>query len=82
MFKRTVPVALAVCAGLLAGCASDEAIEVTEGFFGSVAVDEPRAAVIAQDVLVQGGTAADAAADRHRRLILSGGAAYRAITIP
>ena len=61
MFKRTVPVALALCAGLLAGCASDEAIEVTEGFFGSVAVDEPRAAVIAQDVLVQGGTAADAA---------------------
>lgn len=71
MFKRTVPVALAVCAGLLAGCASDEAIEVTEGFFGSVAVDEPRAAVIAQDVLVQGGTAADAAVSAYFTLAVT-----------
>ncbi|WP_193171568.1 gamma-glutamyltransferase [Nisaea nitritireducens] len=71
MFKRTVPVALALCAGLLAGCASDEAIEVTEGFFGSVAVDEPRAALIAQDVLVQGGTAADAAVSAYFTLAVT-----------
>lgn len=71
MFKRTVPVALALCAGLLGGCASDEAIEVTEGFFGSVAVDEPRAALIAQDVLVQGGTAADAAVSAYFSLAVT-----------
>ncbi|MEO9901839.1 gamma-glutamyltransferase [Nisaea sp.] len=71
MFKRTVPVALALCAGLLTGCASDEVIEVTEGFFGSVAVDEPRAAVIAQDVLVQGGTAADAAVSAYFTLAVT-----------
>lgn len=71
MFKRTVPVALALCVGLLAGCASDEVIEVSEGFFGSVAVDEPRAAVIAQDVLVQGGTAADAAVSAYFTLAVT-----------
>lgn len=71
MFKRTVPVALALCAGLLVGCASDEAIEVTEGFFGSVAVDEPRAAVIAQEILVQGGTAADAAVSAYFTLAVT-----------
>ncbi|MEQ8335382.1 gamma-glutamyltransferase [Nisaea sp.] len=71
MFHRTVPAALALCAGLLAGCASDEAVEVTEGFFGSVAVDEPRAAVIAEDVLVHGGTAADAAVSAYFTLAVT-----------
>ncbi len=34
---------------------------MTEGFFGGVAADEPRAALVARDVLVDGGNAADAA---------------------
>ncbi len=47
-------------AGLLAACA-DQAFEVREEFFGGVAVDEPRAAIIMRDVLESGGNAADAA---------------------
>ena len=62
---------LALCTGLLSGCASDEPIEVTEGFFGSVAIDEPRAAVIAYDVLVEGGTAADAAVSAYFALAVT-----------
>ena len=38
-----------------------EPFEVQEGFFGGVAADEPRAALIMRDVLVEGGLAADAA---------------------
>lgn len=45
---------------LLAGCGA-EPFEVDEGFFGGVAADEPRAALIMRDVLVDGGRAADAA---------------------
>lgn len=45
----------------LAGCAADDTFEVPEGFFGAVVVEEPRAALLARDVLVAGGTAADAA---------------------
>ena len=44
----------------LAGCARDT-VDVPKGFFGSVAVEEPRAALLARDVLVNGGSAADAA---------------------
>jgi gamma-glutamyltranspeptidase/glutathione hydrolase len=62
---------LALCAGLLSGCASDKLTEVTEGFFGSVAIDEPRAAVIAHDVLVEGGTAADAAVSAYFALAVT-----------
>ena len=54
-------VILAICFfGLLAGCGS-EPFQVDEGFFGGVAADEPRAALIMRDILVEGGKAADAA---------------------
>jgi gamma-glutamyltranspeptidase/glutathione hydrolase len=48
------------CLAVLAGCGA-EPFEVQEGFFGGVAADEPRAALIMRDVLVEGGRAADAA---------------------
>ena len=49
---------------ILAACASPGgpgAERIVEGFFGGVAVDEPRAALIGRDVLAAGGSAADAA---------------------
>lgn len=52
----TMTLALGVSA-----CAGDDTFEVTEGFFGATAAEEPRAALVARDVLVAGGTAADAA---------------------
>lgn len=48
------------CAVVLVGCGA-EPFEVQEGFFGGVAADEPRAALVMRDVLVEGGRAADAA---------------------
>ena len=55
----SVTAALAAMIGL-SGCGSDT-INVPEGFYGSLAVEEPRAALLARDVLVNGGSAADAA---------------------
>ncbi len=49
-----------IFAGLLAACASDT-VDLSEGFYGTVVVEEPRAALLARDVLVDGGSAADAA---------------------
>lgn len=50
----------------LAACAGRSLPEVPEGatpgFFGGAAADEPRAALVAEAILVRGGTAADAAA--------------------
>lgn len=51
----------AIAVFALSGCAGSDTKEVPEGFFGSVAVEEPRAALLARDVLVNGGSAADAA---------------------
>lgn len=48
------------CLALLSACGA-EPFEVQEGFFGGVAADEPRAALVMRDVLVEGGRAADAA---------------------
>lgn len=44
----------------LAGCSSDT-FEVPEGFYGMVSADEPRAALRGEDILVNGGSAVDAA---------------------
>ena len=49
-----------VAAGLLTACGSDT-VDLTEGFYGTVVAEEPRAALLARDVLVEGGSAADAA---------------------
>ena len=57
---------LVLASALLAACSSEPEVttlelgEVIEGFVGGVAADEPRAALVAQDVLAAGGTAADA----------------------
>ena len=48
------------CLASLVACGA-EPFEVQEGFFGGVAADEPRAALVMRDVLVEGGQAADAA---------------------
>lgn len=45
----------------LSACAGDDTFGVTEGFYGATSAEEPRAALIARDVLVNGGSAADAA---------------------
>jgi gamma-glutamyltranspeptidase/glutathione hydrolase len=48
-----------VCLTTLVACGA-QPFEVQEGFFGGVAADEPRAALIMRDVLVEGGRATDA----------------------
>jgi gamma-glutamyltranspeptidase/glutathione hydrolase len=64
--RRATAAALALSAALSAGCSAlDTGItpreQIVTGFFGGVAVDEPRAALIGRDVLQIGGSAADAA---------------------
>lgn len=60
MARKFVPFAAALTLLALTGCA-DKTYEVSEGFFGAVAADEPRAALVAHDVLIERGNAADAA---------------------
>ncbi len=64
-------------AGLLASCGGIEKqlgrVGYVEGFLGGVAAEEPRAALIARDILSAGGTAADAVA---------AGALAMAVTLP
>ena len=57
-FKRWA--VLAIAGTLLTACGSDT-FEVPEGFFGAVVAEEPRAALLARDAIVTGGSAADAA---------------------
>src|SRR6185436_747356 len=56
--------AAALLALIVAGCWGGNqpgVTEAVEGFFGGVAADEPRAAIVGRDVLISGGTAGDAA---------------------
>lgn len=53
--------ALALAAALILSACGSDAVDLSEGFYGTVAVEEPRAALLARDVLVEGGSAADAA---------------------
>lgn len=57
---RRIGLGLILAAGVLTGCGSDT-VDLSEGFFGTVIAEEPRAALLARDVLVDGGSAADAA---------------------
>ena len=58
-----IPTALAFALLAVAACSRDAAQERLPGgaFLGAVAADEPRAALVARDILAQGGSAADAA---------------------
>jgi gamma-glutamyltranspeptidase/glutathione hydrolase len=59
-------VLLAVVAIILAGCSGSDdkpkpgQLDYLQGFIGGVAADEPRAALVARDILSAGGSAADA----------------------
>lgn len=59
---------LALVAALIAGCSNSDSkvkagqIDYLKGFIGGVAADEPRAALVARDVLSAGGSAGDAVA--------------------
>lgn len=61
VLARSYVIQMAVVGSLLTACAGNDTFEVTEGFFGATAAEEPRAALVARDVLVAGGSAADAA---------------------
>lgn len=58
---RWQPRALVLAATLLLSACGSDAIDLSEGFYGTVVAEEPRAALLARDVLVDGGSAADAA---------------------
>ena len=65
--RGRVLLSLSLAGTVLTACSSEPEVthlqlgEVIEGFVGGVSGDEPRSALVAQDVLASGGTAADAA---------------------
>ncbi len=54
-------VAVAILAVACTGGEDDRQIDLGDGLIGAVAADEPRAALIGRDILINGGSAADAA---------------------
>jgi gamma-glutamyltranspeptidase/glutathione hydrolase len=65
-FATSAVAALGLCAAVLSACSSDSGPKegtpgFITGFLGGAVADEPRAALVARDVLSAGGTAADAA---------------------
>jgi gamma-glutamyltranspeptidase / glutathione hydrolase len=65
--RGQVLLSLSLAGTIITACSSEPEVthlqlgEVIEGFVGGVSGDEPRSALVAQDVLASGGTAADAA---------------------
>lgn len=64
--SKSRAISLVLAASMVASCQSTSGVKFgttgfVPGFFGGLAVDEPRAALVGRDILTSGGSAADAA---------------------